>query len=374
MLMSEFPNLIPYVRAVSVIYFLWIGFLMGKRAYLEYKRAGTIINSRTLTNSVMLLCLIMAIPLVLINIKLEVGIYNEDYFSYVLWLLFGGFPLMQVFIMFLTTSGHFIIQKRKVLRSGKEKPLLKNEQSKIQRLHFTRKIFHILFLFAMVGLYLGLASFFMSQSYASTHQLWGNYAGNTIKNKFGTLNLSVSVGQMYLICAYYGGATMTLMIETARLSYSLEFPFLLQIQRSLHKKEYNTYATHSHLAVGYLFASLFMPPNFFFASVSLFTIGDTFAALFGVKFGTHKLPDGEKSWEGLIAGLLSTFLVSFLFVGWLWAFFTALIYVLVDLITPRFVKVSDNLLFPIVSVLVYFIISSFGIAAQFPLATWFNLI
>ena len=183
-----------------------------------------------------------------------------------------------------------------------------------------------------------------------------------------------TIGQMFIFGVFYGTTCVTLMFEATRLSDHVQFPLVAQVQRTLRKKELNTFASHTHIAVGYLLASLVMPPNCLFAALCLFSLGDTFAALVGINWGKHKIGKLEKSWEGTIAGFLISLFSGYLFVGWIWSLAGALVFVLIDLITPKLLKISDNLLIPLVMVVVYYGLKVANIPAEFPIASFIGVV
>lgn len=83
-------------------------------------------------------------------------------------------------------------------------------------------------------------------------------------------------------------------------------------------------------------------------TIAVTLLGDTFAALFGVAFGSHKLPtNSRKSWEGTLAGTATSFLVAFLFSSsnLPLSMVSAAVFAIIDMLK---LPIDDNFLMPLV--------------------------
>jgi len=100
-------------------------------------------------------------------------------------------------------------------------------------------------------------------------------------------------------------------------------------------------------AVGIMLALVIFPASVAYASIAIFTLGDSFATLFGKKFGRHAFPYNKgKKIEGSIVGLLFAWFGASFFVN-PWAS-------LVGAVVGMFVEtlplpLSDNLTIPLIS-------------------------
>ena len=99
------------------------------------------------------------------------------------------------------------------------------------------------------------------------------------------------------------------------------------------------------------------------ASSAILAVGDSFSTMFGLNFGKHKLV-GEKSVEGSGAFLIGAFLIALLFLKPSIAFAGAFTGMLVEAFIPPKLGgkkthwfLDDNLLIPIVSGAVIFVLS-----------------
>ena len=92
-----------------------------------------------------------------------------------------------------------------------------------------------------------------------------------------------------------------------------------------------------------MFASFICPPMVFLAILGLSSIGDLTASQIGIRFGKKRIKwNTNKTWEGTISSALICFILSFFFVGFVWALLFAILILIVDLLTPKLVKISDK--------------------------------
>jgi len=108
-------------------------------------------------------------------------------------------------------------------------------------------------------------------------------------------------------------------------------------------------------AFGIMLALMMFPVSVSYASIAIFTLGDSFATLFGKRFGRHVFPYNKgKKVEGTLFGFIFAWLGASLFVHPLKAFVSALVGMLVETFpTP----LSDNVTVPLASGLALLLIS-----------------
>ncbi len=375
MLLQSSPSpLLPYVYLSMIFFFSWTILVIFKYIIRDYKRYGTLKHKHIQTMLIMIFCIVLSIIIIIRFGKLEVQDFHEVQSAHNLWFVLGAVPILEIGTGLTMTLIHFIFQKPKILRTGKELPLIKTEEHKRIRLHFIRKSFHIFFFFGLLLLFFIQGMVYTNKPYHTVYEFWGNHDGSNLIFQLWDKDNPFFVGQATSIGAYYIATVSTLFIEISKLSHWLKFPLVQQVQRTQQEHEFNTFATHCHVALGNLVAALILPVNLFIACFSLFCFSDTVSAAVGIKYGTHKIPNSSKSWEGLFSGIMATILITYLFVGWIWALFTAVVFALIDLMAPNKIKISDNLLFPLLTVLGYFLLSILHIPAQFPLGHWFGLV
>ncbi len=130
----------------------------------------------------------------------------------------------------------------------------------------------------------------------------------------------------------------------------------------IRKKELYAVGPQIYLVLSCTFVFLFvnlnlLDPMVALAAMFIAAFGDAAAALIGRKFGTHKFntvfqPDELKSYEGLIAGFVVSYIGAWIFVGPFVAIFGALVFSIIDYLNPR---LADNVLNPIFCTLVMLI-------------------
>jgi dolichol kinase len=132
--------------------------------------------------------------------------------------------------------------------------------------------------------------------------------------------------------------------------YSL-FNFLTKSM--LRKKELNAAGPQVYIITGFIFSyMLFMAGCIhilaYFAGILISCLSDAAAAIFGRKYGKHKVKlrnNQVKSVEGFIAGSVIAYFIGLIFLGPIYAIFGAIIFFLTDYL-PVFT--ADNILNPIV--------------------------
>ncbi len=168
-----------------------------------------------------------------------------------------------------------------------------------------------------------------------------------------------------------------IIVEFFRLSPKMGIPFYRLFVKSLRPKEQYNAAHYYFFVFGVFISTSFLPVACTFGILCVLCFGDTLASIIGKKIGKHKLPvvfQSDKSWEGTIGGSLITFFTSMWFVGWELAIILALIFGVFDILTPNFLKISDNFLYPLLSIAVlYVIVVLLGFEIHAPIADLFRI-
>ncbi|MEO0075504.1 MAG: hypothetical protein ABIK31_05275 [candidate division WOR-3 bacterium] len=135
-------------------------------------------------------------------------------------------------------------------------------------------------------------------------------------------------------------------------SKAVRKPFLILFGQMLRRREFNSFTGGTYLLLASFISMIIFPePGIFICATSFLVIGDTVAALVGLKFGRQKV--FRKSVEGTVACLISCLLIAFvvsklpqkslvLGVGIIGAFAATIVEAL-----P--IEVNDNVVIPIVS-------------------------
>ncbi len=171
-----------------------------------------------------------------------------------------------------------------------------------------------------------------------------------------------SFGWFYylLFFIFYIFFLFTLANEFTRKSKHFSFLFNIFPKLYLTPEEKKSYGTYLYFAIGQLFAALICPPMVFLAILGIGALGDLVTSQIGIRFGRiHISWNKNKTWEGSVAGIVSSFWICLFFVGILWSIIFTIIFLICDIFTNKPIKISDNLLIPIACSLVYIAIRFF---------------
>jgi dolichol kinase len=148
--------------------------------------------------------------------------------------------------------------------------------------------------------------------------------------------------------------------EMTRKSKRYIFPFFNFIISQLNimsEREKKSYGTYLYFSVGQLFAAFICPPMVFFAILGMSSIGDLMTSQVGIKFGKKRISwNPNKTYEGSIAGMIVCFMICFIFIGPVYSLILTGGFVFCDMYTTKPLNISDNLLFPVISAILFVLI------------------
>ncbi|HMF32727.1 MAG TPA: hypothetical protein VKK79_14985 [Candidatus Lokiarchaeia archaeon] len=179
--------------------------------------------------------------------------------------------------------------------------------------------------------------------------------------EWGNINARVSTARILLFDFFYCLFFVMLTSELCRHSATWQYPFDTAVHKSIRRDEGGRIASYVLFPAGYLFACMFLP---YFAVIGILAggcLGDLAASQVGMRWGRHCFPHQRKTWEGLVAGSVVTFLASFLFLGVIWAIVLVGCFIFVDFVTEKPIHMSDNLFFPLVGIIIFNLLTFLGI-------------
>jgi dolichol kinase len=275
-----------------------------------------------------------------------------------LWLICFGIPILLVgFLGLISTVINYSIKEDvqkdiSILGNKLEKKRL--NWSKTKKDSF-RKLNHILiFIGLLIVWYIGLyiANIFTGSSTGmipEENNMLLLYL-RIINDPESINDVLFSLGWFYYILFFffYIMSMFILLNEFARKSKKFYFPFTFFTKIYLSDKEKKNYGTYLYFTIGQMFAAFLCPPMVFFTILGTSSISDLMTSQIGIRWGKkHILWNKIKTWEGAIAGMITTLIISLLFVGILWSIIFALVFFLIDISTDKPLNISDNLLIPI---------------------------
>ena len=152
-----------------------------------------------------------------------------------------------------------------------------------------------------------------------------------------------------LIFAFHIGAIISMFLDWVRMStkfWTIGRNTLIKFAR---KSEINAMPSFIPFFTGILAMSILLPPLPIYAMMACVIFADTAASQIGIRFGKHKLAwNKKKSWEGAIAGMIMALFITYLFVGPIWAIVATICFFIGDGLTEHPLKISDNLLIPVI--------------------------
>ncbi|MFX1463365.1 MAG: hypothetical protein ACFFBF_10025 [Promethearchaeota archaeon] len=284
-----------------------------------------------------------------------------------LWLLTLGVPLIVVSLLILSsTTVEYLIRKvfRKDFSKLSKKFEKKGESWSKAKKDTLRKINHV---FIFIGLfiiwYIGL---FVVNFYAGTSAGMVPEENNMfllylriIDEPNAITEVLFSLGWFYYLLFFFFYSFFLFMIanEFTRKSRFCSFPFNFFPKLYLSGKEKKNYGTYLYFTIGQMFAAFICPPMVLFSILGISSISDLVTSQIGIRFGKkHILWNQNKTWEGTIAGIITTFFLCFFFVGFLWSLIFTLLFLLFDIFTNKPINLSDNLLIPVGCSLTYIFI------------------
>jgi len=230
-----------------------------------------------------------------------------------------------------------------------------------------RKLNHVLMFVALfIVWYIGL---YVVQFYTSSSAGMIPEENNMLLLYVQILNEQDSIAEViyalgwfyYLLFFFF--YTICLIIitnEYSRKSRFFSFPFTIFPKLHLTKEEKENYGTYLYFAIGDVFVAFICPPMILFAILGISSIADLMTSQIGIRYGKHHISWNEiKTWEGTIAGTITTYAICFFFVGHFWSIIFSIAFLIFDIFTKKPFNLSDNLLIPIGCGLLYIFVRFF---------------
>ncbi|MFX1314749.1 MAG: hypothetical protein ACFE9T_02725 [Promethearchaeota archaeon] len=287
-----------------------------------------------------------------------------------IWLLTLSIPLILIIILVVISTGLVYLYKKifkKDIIPFEQRIAQKlKSKSKIKR-DFYRKINHILIFLGLVIIW--IIGVYIVKSYTGTTLGMIPEENNMLMLYFKILNKPESIKEVLFLLGwfyyllfffFYTFCLFMLTNEFTRKSKYISFPFTIFPKFFLSEREEKSYGTYLYFTIGQMFVSFTCPPMVFFSILGMSSISDLMTSQVGIRFGKKQVSWNEnKTWEGTIAGIIASVIICYIFMGLYWAIIFSFVFFSCDVLTNKPIRMSDNLLIPIGSSLVYLIIRFF---------------
>jgi len=182
----------------------------------------------------------------------------------------------------------------------------------------------------------------------------------TEPNSISTVLFSLGWFYYLLFFFFYGFCLIMIANEFTRKVKRLGFPFNFLCKVLLCEEEKRSYGTYLFFAIGQMVAALITPPMVFLTILGMSSLADLATSQVGIRYGKNKIKwNSEKSWQGAIAGIIACFIICTLLIGIYWAFIFTFAFFIFDVLTNKPLNISDNLLIPFGSSLIFLFIRYF---------------
>ena len=319
-------------------------------------------------SNLIIMAIILSIVIFLINIRVgfQLTLSKQDQPAIILSSIPVGYVLIGIIVNIIQYSRG---AKKQTIKSDPVVNTLEISGEIKQKIDYRRKFWHIFVFILVFSILFLIRQYLVSQA---NGDLWVEHYQQLLNGFFdytdGTrfidnifIRKTPPMGQSIIVIFMYGMVVFMFTIELTRLYGPVFFLFQKKVQSIMRKKELNTFGSYTHFATGFLIAAWILPPLPFLAAMCLGSFADPIASIIGMKFGHKRYSWNGKSIEGTIAGMVMAFGTMIVLVGWIYALIGSVVFAIIDIITPKPLEVSDNILMPIIITLIFVLLTVFGI-------------
>jgi dolichol kinase len=298
----------------------------------------------------------------MITFLLELSFYDSSIFDPLLVYPFNYYIIVFFSFWLLVVFGY----NRIILRYKRKKnqPItIAKQQYNERRVEFQRKFTHLLSIIFLLTFY--LAPFLFNVIYLYVYLPFPElYDAETMHNVYiiGDLTnfpITVYVIVPLLFLVFFSSLSVQLdssILFTRNPEYY--FPLRDTLEKSTRKEEIGTLSNDIYMVLGYLMTSIIIfynqpVPQMHLAITTLFAVffptifADFAACVIGKNFGQRKwIFNPKKSYIGTIAGIITTFLTTFWFVGIWLSLIAIILFILTDVYLAKY-NLCDNFWFPV---------------------------
>jgi len=287
-----------------------------------------------------------------------------------LFVLWGSSLIYTIFYKIFGNSEKFEAYKQKKRQGSSRNASIED---------FKRKFNHIIFyggIWLGILIYMYISRIWMKDIVYNAWRWWEYNLNNPtetfwfiqfLKSPSFSLYEKAGWNHLFIIIFYIDFSYVSLSMEAFRHSKYIHSIFEKPITIFLRKEEIDDIATYFESALAFTTISFILPPVLIITIMGVGLIADMMASQVGIKFGKHKIPfNKKKSWEGLIGGSVTSFLITSIFLGTYYGLLFSIVFLILDVLTPNILKVSDNLLLPLVLMFICLLLNYLSIPYPFP--------
>ena len=338
-----------------LIWFLLIifSFFIILYYYIHFSYKPDILNNLFGFGALFFVFIHIAIFLILMNHDILLPPIIAPLFFFVV-----GIPILFVGVLMIISTVVVSLSKQKMKRNFSKLNNRLIEKRKLwskAKKDTLRKLNHVLIFIGLlvvwyIGLYLVLFFAGSSSGMITTENNMLLVYLRILNEPNSFKKVMFSFGWFYYLLFFFFYILSLFMLanEFARKSRFLSFPFTIFPKLYLSDEESENYGTYLYFAIGQMFAAFVCPPMVFFTILGISSIADLVTSQVGIRYGSsYILWNKRKTWEGSLAGMITTFIICVFFIGIYWGVFFSLTFLIIDIFTNKPINLSDNLLNPI---------------------------
>lgn len=327
--------------------------------YMYFSLKSDIINNFIGLGAMFFVFVNVLVLLMLMIQDKDIRVYLLPLFTYTLVLPIVLIIIAIIFSAVVLKLYNYITKDKDIIKLNERIEERIKGRSRL-RVDIYRKISHVLIFIGVLVLW--YISYSMTKAYNeendikeeikhdpdNTNMLYSYLRLLTKPNSIENVMLSMQWLYYVIFFVFYILCLVMIANEFTRKSKHLAFPLNSLPNLIISEQEKRSYGTYLYFCIGNMFAAFICPPMVFFAILGMSSIGDLMTSQIGIRYGKHHISwNRDKTWEGSLAGVITSFIICFIFIGPLYSVILTVVFLIVDIITNKPFKSTDNLLIPI---------------------------
>ena len=336
--------------------------------YMYFSLKSDIINNLIGLGAVFFVLVNVLVLLMLMIQDKDIRVYLLPLFTYTLVLPIVLIVISIVFSSVILKFYNYITKDKDIIKLNERIEERIKGRSRLRE-DIYRKMSHVLIFIGLLALW--YISYSMTKAYNeendikeeikhdpdNTNMLYSYLRLLTKPNSIENVMLSMQWLYYVIFFVFYILCLVMIANEFTRKSKQLAFPLNSLPNLIISDEEKRSYGTYLYFCIGNMFAAFICPPMVFFAILGMSSIGDLMTSQIGIRYGKHHISwNRDKTWEGSLAGVLVSIVLCFIFIGPLYGLILTGVFLIVDIVTNKPLKSTDNLLIPIASAITFVLV------------------